>query len=557
MIQNTQIKAAPPDLIFVNASVFTSNPNKPHAEAIAVSENRISAVGCNKEILAFKHPKTRTVDARGFTLMPGFIDSHVHLFIGSAELDNVFLDDVRTLADLHDKLKLHMNDHPEADWICGSHMTYSLLPSNEPLTRHHLDAISPDIPIVLMAYDYHTVWANSKALMMGGILNGYDPGPTGVVVMGTDHLATGELREMAAYRPVLEHAGTWGRVTSELTAGKPASLSPQDDLMMLKKGLVFLARHGITSVHNMDGNPTQLALYTSLEESGELSVRMSLPSGITPASSPSLIEEVAQMHKKYRSDILRLEAVKFFMDGVIESGTAFLLEDYADTPGQHGHPYFSLEQFVELGSLCDRLGLQIRVHAIGDGAIRHTLDGYEAIQKMNGHRDSRHRIEHIELLHPADTPRFQQLGVIASMQPLHLAGSNFENDVWLNRTGDHRWEYGFPWRSLREAGAHLVFGSDWPVVSPNPMLGLDRAVNRKPWLPCLTPQSQTLAETLASYTRQAAYAEFQEHRKGQLQPGFLADMVLLSADLESIPTNEISGVVPIMTICDGCITYEA
>jgi predicted amidohydrolase YtcJ len=175
----------------------------------------------------------------------------------------------------------------------------------------------------------------------------------------------------------------------------------------------------------------------------------------------------------------------------------------------------------------------------------------------NGPRNRRHRIEHIELLHPTDVSRFAQLGVIASMQPLHLAGSNFENDVWLKRIGETRWDHGFSWQSLRNSGSHLAFGSDWPVVSPNPMLGLDRAMNRKLWATNLSSQSQTLFECLASYTREAAYAEFQEDRKGQLRPGFLADIVLLSADLESIPSEEISKVVPLITICDGHITYQA
>jgi predicted amidohydrolase YtcJ len=557
MVQNAQYSVSSPDLIFTHARVFTCDPDQPHAEAVAVSGNRIAAVGNKDDILAIKRPNTHVVDAQGCTLLPGFIDSHVHLFIGSAELDNVFLDDVRTLEDLRVKLKKHVEAHPEIEWVCGSHMKYSILPSGEPLTRHHLDDILPDIPTALMAYDYHTVWANTKALVLAGILTGFDPGPTGVVVIGVDNLVTGELREAAAYRPVLENAGPWGRVTSELTNGKPTALSQEADLRMLKKGLAFLTRHGITSIHNMDGNLAQLALYASLEEAGDLRVRVSVPYGITPTTTCAVIEEAAKMHLKYHSDTLRLEAVKFFMDGVIESGTAYLLEDYTDTPGQHGHPYYSLEQFTELVSLCDRLGLQIRVHAIGDAAIHQTLDGFEAIQKINGPRDSRHRIEHIELLHPSDLPRFAQLGVIASMQPLHLAGSNFDNDIWLKRTGQTRWDCGFIWRSLRNSGAHLAFGSDWPVVSPNPMLGLDRAINRKTKLPNSSLQSLTLTESLASYTREAAYAEFQEDRKGQLCSGYLADIVLLSADIESIPLDEISKVVPTMTVCDGRITYEA
>jgi len=557
MPENIRTFTASPDLIFSHARVLTFNPDQPRAEAIAVAGNRIIAVGSNNDILALRQPNTHLIEAEYCSLLPGFIDSHAHLLIGSAELDNVFLDDVRTLEDLRIKLKNHVAAHPDIEWICGSHMKYSILPSDEPLTRNHLDAILPDQPVVLMAYDYHTLWANTKALVLAGILNGYDPGPTGVVVMGADNLVTGELRESAAYHPLLIHAGPWGMITSELSNGQPLDISPEAYQRTLKKGLAFIARHGITSLHNMDGNLAKLALYASLEGSGELSTRLSVPYGITASTTSFDIEEAAHLHSEYHSDMLRAGAVKFFMDGVIESGTAYLLDDYTDAKGFCGYPFYTLDQFIKLGSLCDRLGMQIRVHSIGDAATRQTLDGFEAIQRINGPRNRRHRIEHIELLHPTDVSRFAQLGVIASMQPLHLAGSNFENDVWLKRVGETRWDHGFSWRSLRNSGSRLAFGSDWPVVSPNPMLGLDRAMNRKPWAPNLSSQSQTLFECLASYTREAAYAEFQEDRKGQLRSGFLADIVLLSADLESTPSEEISKVVPLITICDGHITYQA
>jgi predicted amidohydrolase YtcJ len=557
MRENLSSASASPDVIIINARALTSDPHKPRAEALAFSGNRILAVGSNDEILPLKKLNTRLVDAQQCTLTPGFIDCHVHLHIGSIELDNVFLDAVSSLKDLSNTLTHHVDSHPDIEWVCGSHLKYSILPDDEPLTRHHLDTILPNHPIVLMAYDYHTVWANTKALQIGGVLNGFDCGSTGVVVMDNDNLATGELREVAAYRPVLLHAGIWGRVTSELSNETQQDNSTENRLLMIKKGLNYLARNGITSIHNMDGNLAQLALYASLEQSGDLNVRISFPLSVTPSTSFGYIEEAAKAGLHYHSDLLRFEATKFFMDGVLESLTAYTLDDYPKNPGHKGHPYYSHELFVELGSLCDRLGLQIRVHAIGDAAVRQTLDGFETIRRMNGPRDSRHRIEHIELVHPGDIQRFSQLGVIASMQPLHLAGSNFADDLWLKRAGEDRLDRGFSWRTLRNSGAHLAFGSDWPVVTANPMLGLDRAINRKLWALNLAPQSQTLMESLSSYTREAAFAEFQEDRKGQLRPGFLADIVLLSADLESIPSEEISNVVPFMTICDGHITYEA
>jgi predicted amidohydrolase YtcJ len=244
------------------------------------------------------------------------------------------------------------------------------------------------------------------------------------------------------------------------------------------------------------------------------------------------------------------------MDGVIESYTGLLVDDYVGRPGIKGEANYEMEHFNRLAIEADRLGFQIFVHAVGDGAVRRTLDAYQTIQQVNGRRDSRHRVEHIELIHPVDLHRFAELGVIASMQPLHSPLEANDPDIWPSRVGEDRWACSFAWRTLRRAGAHLAFGSDWPVVTQNPYLGLYAALNRQPWRPGLPDQRQTLADTIAGYTRDAAYAEFQEQEKGQLRPGMLADMVLLSADLETLPPQEVAQVRPLVTMVDGRVVYE-
>jgi predicted amidohydrolase YtcJ len=232
-----------------------------------------------------------------------------------------------------------------------------------------------------------------------------------------------------------------------------------------------------------------------------------------------------------------------------------LLDDYADQPGDRGAAIFSAAQFTPLATEADRLGLQIAVHAIGDAAVRRTLDGFTQAQRANGQRDSRHRIEHIELLHPDDLPRFQELGVIASMQPLHAAISE-PGQVWARRVGVERWGRSFPWQTLRESGAHVVFGSDWPVVTQNPFLGMHVALARQPWAPGQPRQAQTLEATLAAYTRDAAYAEFQEDVKGQLRAGMLADLALLTGDMESMAGDRLANTTAALTVCNGRIVYE-
>jgi predicted amidohydrolase YtcJ len=262
------------------------------------------------------------------------------------------------------------------------------------------------------------------------------------------------------------------------------------------------------------------------------------------------------MRDSYMSNMVRSTGVKFFMDGVVESFTALLLEPYTGQPGNYGKAVFEAEQFNFMAAAADRLGLQISVHAIGDGAVRRTLDGYEYVQQVNGRRDSRHRIEHIELLHPADLPRFRELGVVVSMQPLHETVS-VPGQWWAKNVGQPRWACGFPWQTIRASGVPLTFGSDWPIVTQNPYLGIHAALARQPWVPGLPEQRQSLSDTLAAYTRDAAYAEFQEGVKGQLRRGMLADMVLLSGDIETTPVQAIRQMSAALTMVGGKIVYEA
>ncbi len=545
------------DLLIVNANVFTANPARPNAQAVAVAGNRIAFVGNAEDAGHWRGPATRVMDGGGCTLMPGFIDSHFHLLHGSTEL----ADTLRELADVSDLDGLAQTiqgcaaNHPNDPILLGAGLRYKI-GGIAPLrvTRHVLDTILPDRPLIVLAYDHHTAWANTQALKLGNLLkDGNVVGPNSEIVVGDDGLATGELREPGAYRPITD------------------IIPPPDDARkraLLHQGLALAASFGVTSVHNMDGDAEQIALYAALEDAGELTLRVYCPYSITPETEPEDLAEAVMMKQEHQSGssarfasgqaMVRGGCVKFFMDGVIESYTALMLDEYTDAqaPGNFGGALYSAGHFTRMATECDRLGLQIFVHAIGDGAVRRTLDGFESVAQTNGKRDSRHRVEHIELIHPDDLPRFARLGVIASMQPLHCPSSVDGNDVWPSRAGHARWHRSFAWQSLREAGATLAFGSDWPVVSQNPMLGVHAALNRQPWAEGLPHHRQTLADILVAYTRDAAYAEFQEHQKGQLRPGFLADLVLLSEDIFAMPPEDAARVHPLLTVCDGRIVYE-
>jgi predicted amidohydrolase YtcJ len=526
------------DLIITNARVLTLDPERPRAEAVAVAGTRIALVGGTGDAEALRGPDTRVIDAAGRTLLPGIIDSHYHLQMGSVKLEDIRFEGVRSYGELVDAVRAYAAAHPNKPWLAGYGLNYNALP-RQALTRQDLDAIVPDRPLIVVAFDLHTAWANTRALELAGLLRGGSCEPGNEIVMAADGTASGELREPGAY----------GQVTALLPEPDEAQLRA-----LLHKGMAEAARYGITSIHNMDGDMAQMARYLALEDRGELTLRISVPYSATPETRLDQLAEALEM-RAAATEMVRGGRAKFFMDGVIESGTALLLDDYADQPGYRGAAIFSADQFTPLAAEADRLGLQIAVHAIGDAAVRRTLDGFAYALSANGHRDSRHRIEHIELLHPDDLPRFHELGVIASMQPLHAAVSE-PGQAWARQTGAERWARGFAWQTLRESGARLVFGSDWPVVTQNPFLGMHVALARQPWAPGHPREAQTLEDALAAYTRDAAYAEFQEGAKGQLRAGMLADLALLSGDIEAMPVEALPEVTASLTVCNGRVVYE-
>ncbi|MDG4907355.1 amidohydrolase [Mesorhizobium sp. WSM4898] len=547
------------DLIVENASILTMDPDTPAAQAIAIKGDKIIAIADRDSVRDCKGPATRVVDAQGGSVLPGFIEAHMHLFGGAAELDNLHLAGVQGFDALRDAIQGFAAKRPKAGLLLGAGVDYAILP--EPVTRHHLDRIIPDRPFAMSASDHHTMWANTKALEEAGLLHGKQVGPGNEIVMGTDGLAAGELREGEAFGPVLAHFGA-NRTRLGLEGAEPdpypsaAELAADRDLM--HRGLEWCAKHGITSIQNMDGNLYQLELLAGLQEEGRLICRTKIPFHFKNFMKLDMLEEASRMAAAYNSEWLSSGMVKVFYDGVLDSWTAVMVDDYADRPGWRGEPLFSPEHFAEVAVEADRRGLQIAVHSIGDGAVRAVLDGYQAAAKKNGRRDSRHRIEHIEVVTPSDVPRFAELGVLASMQPPHPPGAmNFPLEPTISRIGHDKWPLSYAWRTLKNAGARVVFASDWPVSPVDPILGIQAAVLRKPWAEGLPDQSFSLHEAIAGYTVEGAYAEFMEHRKGRLKPGYLADIVVLSADIEKTAPEALHTVRPVTTICGGKITFQA
>lgn len=546
-------------LIVINGRVLTMDDTAPRAEAVALRGERILALGSNAAMLALAGGGCRVIDARGATVLPGFIESHLHLFMGGNELAHLQLLGVHGEAALAQALGDFAAAHPEARMLLGQGCDYAIL--DRALTRHDIDAIVADRPVLFTAADHHTAWANTRALEMAGILHGRALDTGNEIVMGADGLATGELREFLAFAPVLALTGQT-RISAGIATGEEPDPAPTydelvADLEPMERGLKHCARHGFTSLVNMDGNRYTLLVLSELRRQGRLTARVRVPFHYRPHRQVADLADATALSEEFNDDWLSSGFVKLFMDGVIDSETAVVLQGYPDNPGWHGDPLHSAERFNAIAVEADRRGLQIAVHAIGDGAVRRVLDGYQAAREANGPRDSRHRIEHIELIDRADVPRLAELGVTASVQPCHAPGAmDFPLFPTLDKIHRPRWKDAYLCRDLRDAGAKLAFASDWPVADINPLRGIQAAITR-PTYEGAAPQALPLMEVLRAYTAGGAYAEHTEDRKGTLKPGYLADLVILSGDIEATAPDEIGAMSVAATICGGRVVWEA
>lgn len=549
------------DLIILDGSVLTMDDEAPRAEAVAVANGKIVAIGSNAEIGSWRTADTRVISARGGTVLPGFVEAHMHLFGGGSQLSHLDLSGVLGFKHVSQAVRNYALKNPDTKLLTCKMASYLMLGDGIRLDRHHLDRMLSDRPLAFISFDNHTMWGNTLALEKAGLLHGLKLNPGNAVVMGDDGLANGELNEAEAYGPLLEFGGL-DRAMLGLTTGgepdpKPTEAEFASDVRMVKDALKWCAQHGITSIHNMDGNLYTFEILEEIQRDGDLLCRVKVPFHYKNFMKLDNLKKASSMTARWDSEWLSCGLVKMFYDGILDGHTAYMLDGYGDRPEFKGEPLFSQEQFNEVAIEADRLGLQIAVHSVGSGAVHCVLNGYEAVVRANGPRDSRHRVEHIEVIHPDDLPRIADLGAIASVQPPHPPGiMGIPLEPTLTVVGQERWQYFYAFRTIKETGAHVVFASDWPVADLNVMRGVHASMVRAPYLPHLPDQRFSLHEALRGYTVEGAYAEHAENLKGKLKVGMLADIVVLSADVEAVPTSDIPSIRPIVTICGGKITFE-
>jgi predicted amidohydrolase YtcJ len=538
----------PADIIVIHGRIFTENPGQPWAQALAIQHGKIADVGDDPEIERMRGTGTKVINAGGKLVLPGFVDCHIHFIDGAFSLGRVNLEGAKDPADIQKRLRAYASEHPGDGWILGRGWNYAMFGPEALPHKKYLDEIFPNRPVFLEGYDGHTYWANSKALVLAGITRETLDPPNGAIVRDPKTgEATGALKESA----------------QDLVARIIPKPSRAGKLLALRAGMKWANEHGITRVHSAGGDFEVLDLFEEMRRRGDLSVRMYIAYFLNP---PELraedLDAIEHARKKFHDDWIDASAVKFMVDGVVESHTAAMLEPYSDDPSLKGKLFWEPANYRAAVAELDKRGLQLFTHAIGDYGVRTALDAYENAETQNHTRDRRPRIEHIETITASDVPRFAKLGVIASMQPLNSYPDSDTLDVWARNAGPDRASRAWAWKSISDAGGRLAFGSDWPVVTLNPWEGVQTAVTRQtsegqPLAGFVPEQRLTVAQVIEGYTLGAAFAGRRETSEGSLEIGKLADLIILSQNIFDIDPHKIAAAKVVTTIAGGRLVYQA
>lgn len=537
------------DLAIVGAKIWTGNPGQPQAEALGISGSRVVAVDTTAAILGRAGPRTRTIDARGRRVVPGFNDAHVHFFMGGDALTGVDLRGATSARELRDRLAAFAKTRPKGEWILHGSWDHEAWSPPVLPTRELIDDATQDHPVWVSRLDGHMGLANALALRRAGVESDAPDVPGGEIVRDAHGRPTGIFKDAAQ--------GLVDRVIPLPSRERVGEAIRAAQGLASRNGVTSVQDMGVLGTHGAETMVEVVRTYQSLLRAGELTVRVSAH---LPLPEWRRLAE-AGLRAEEGGETLRVAAVKSFLDGSLGSTTAWFYEPYADAPESCGTPSDELldpAQHYRNMREADAAGLRIALHAIGDRANGVALDLWRRLAADNGPRDRRPRIEHAQHLRPADVARFAEGGVIASMQPYHC----LDDGRWAEkRIGAERSRFTYAFRSLMDAGAVVAFGSDWSVAPLNPLLTIYAAVTRRTldgqhpdgWVP---EQKVSVAEAVRACTYQGAYASGEEGLKGSLEPGKLADLVVLSDDIFSIDPAAIRDVGVDMTIFDGRVVFD-
>lgn len=534
------------DTIIINGNIVTMEPLAPRAEALALRNDRILAVGSMADIRALATSRTQVIDARGHLVLPGFQDTHIHLQdSGNNYHANAVLDQCGSIGELQEALRTFAA-RSQSPWVNGVGW-YTGIFTDANLTRQVLDEAVPARPCYILASDGHNACLNSKGCEALGLREGIDDPPLGRFVRDEQGVPTGMLHEDAI---------DWARE-------RMPAITEDDFAAGVRFGQALCNRHGITGVLDASTNERHARVYQRLADRGELTLRVAATAKVEPHEDTGrAVERVKAMRAACRGDLFKVHSAKFFLDGVLENRTATMLQSYSDPLGGNAPLMFGHNQVKDLFAAFDAERFQIHVHVIGDGALRAALDGLQAAREANGNWPSLHQLAHVQCLDPADVPRFRDLGAMANIQPLWARHEPSVTDVALPMVGPERGQWMYAFRSLIDAGAPYCLSSDWGVSTLNPFPIMETAVTRQPPRkngdhPVFLPeQRMTIAECVRGYTINAAAAAWRSEETGTLAPGKSADVIILDRDIFTCDPYDIGDTEVLLTIFRGQRVYS-
>lgn len=536
------------DIVLMSDAIFDSLQDKPFQGFVAIESNHIVGIGPLSKANEYIGPNTQVLQMGSRLISPGFHDSHVHLIMANFMTMHVGLYETKSEEDAVMALKTFTEEHPEQlkdGWLLGMGWYHVLWGTDTLPTKRSLDRFFPDQPVFLIDAEGHGVWVNSKALSIAGITK------------DTPDPSNGKIERFADGEP----SGYFDEGAIPLVSKYAFDLSEEQIRTYVLAFQRYAVMHGVTSVNDMipyyTVNVGDPKVYRRMEEDGVLDIRIH--------AAVNLLDNLEEIYKDsflYTGTKVKANLVKQFADGVLNTHTALLLEDYADEPGERGKQYCDLETLEQAIMEAHKIGLSIRVHCIGDRTVRFALDSFEKAIKTYGRGKGRHAIEHIETVDAADIQRFSELDVIPSVQPEHMGlFPTWESEGYRKLLGEERAWNVWPFRSLRNATGRLAIGTDCPVVGLNPFPNIYRALTRlhddgSPEGGWNSKERLTVSEVLKGYTIDAAYAVSRDHEMGTLEVGKLADLVVIDRNLFEETPDSIREASVMMTIVDGKIVYH-
>ncbi len=536
---------APADLVLRGGAVYTIDSTNPWAQSVAIAAGRIVYVGADSGVTPWIGPGTAVVQLQGKMVLPGFQDSHVHPVTGGMELAGCDLNPARSRADVIEIVRRCATQNPAAPWIRGGGFQLPVFPNGSP-SRWLLDSLVPDRPAYLTSADGHSAWVNSRALEIAGVTKDTPDPPNGRIERD---------------RRTGEPGGTLRESAQDLVARHLPARADAEYREGLRRALAMAAQFGITTLHEASASEATLRAYAAAEREGWLTARVIVSQYVDPDSGVAQVARLTQRRDRYGGRLVRANAAKIFMDGVIEGQTAALLQPYEDRPGYRGELNVPPDSMRALVNALDSAGFKVHVHAIGDRAIRVALDAFEALPPERRTSGPRHILAHIQLFHPEDIPRFARLGIVASFQMLWAYADDYMRDLTEPRLGPARSRWLYPIASLMATGAIVAGGSDWSVSSMNPLEAIEVAVtHRAPGSaggPAWNPDERIdLAAAIRAYTVGSAYAGDSERDNGSLAVGKLADLVVLEHNVFEIPPSRIGRTRVLLTLLEGRPAFQ-